>query len=205
MFQAPSVDPDFELRQFFHQPAGTAGVIQMDVGGNQGGNPLEFNSQIFNGFEQMGGRYGGSGFNQGDFVPDILDACGESTTWLFVGCASDQDDTSDDPDDLPDDFYEIFVIDPRYRPIGHAPLNRVMRTKRPVLMREIMEADSTVIPVDMDQEDVAYVFRQYGLFSAPVLDDAGRIVGVTKPYHILQGAQSVSKPKDHYALRLVWK
>lgn len=80
-------------------------------------------------------------------------------------------------DDLPDDFYEIFVIDPRFQPIGHVSLNRIMRTKRPVLMREIMEEDSTVISVDMDQEEVAFLFMQYRLSSAPVVDDSGRLVG----------------------------
>jgi hypothetical protein len=34
MFQASMVDPDFEMRQFFNQPSGAPGVIQMDVGGN---------------------------------------------------------------------------------------------------------------------------------------------------------------------------
>ena len=56
--------------------------------------------------------------------------------------------------DFPDHFYEIFVIDPRYRPIGQVALNRLMRTQRPVLMREIMEAEATTIPVNMDQEEV---------------------------------------------------
>jgi len=80
--------------------------------------------------------------------------------------------------DLPDEFYEIFVIDPRYRPIGQVSLNRLMRTRRPVLMREIMEAEATSIPVDMDQEEVAFLFQQYRLASAPVIDGAGRLVGV---------------------------
>ena len=30
----------------------------------------------------------------------------------------------------------------------------------------------------MDQEEVAYLFRQYGLVSAPVVDAAGRLIGV---------------------------
>jgi magnesium transporter len=34
------------------------------------------------------------------------------------------------------------------------------------------------VPFTMDQEEVAYLFRQYGLVSAPVVDDAGRVVGV---------------------------
>ena len=83
-----------------------------------------------------------------------------------------------DTDDLPDEFYEIFVIDPRHRPIGKVALNRLMRTRRPVLLREIMADESTTIPIDMDQEEVAFLFQQYRLASAPVIDGAGRLVGV---------------------------
>ena len=79
---------------------------------------------------------------------------------------------------LPDEFYEIFVIDPRHRPIGQVALNRLMRTRRPVLMREIMKSEATTIPVDMDQEEVAFLFQQYRLASAPIIDGAGRLVGV---------------------------
>ncbi len=79
---------------------------------------------------------------------------------------------------LPDDFYDLYIVDPKHRPLGWTPLSRVLRTRRPVKLAELMEEDMKTIPVDMDQEEVAYVFRQYGLFSAPVLDDAGRIVGV---------------------------
>ena len=81
-------------------------------------------------------------------------------------------------EDLPEDFYEIFVVDPRHRPIGQVSLNKVLRAKRPTLMREVMSEENTLIPIDMDQEEVAYLFRQYDLASAPVIDPAGRLVGV---------------------------
>ncbi len=81
-------------------------------------------------------------------------------------------------DDLPDEFYDIFVVDPRHAPIGYVPLSRAMRSRRPVLMRDIMERDIRIIPADMDQEEVAYLFHQYGLVSAPVTDAAGRLIGV---------------------------
>ena len=81
-------------------------------------------------------------------------------------------------EDLPDDFYDLFIVDPKHHPIGVVPLSRAMRTKRPVSVTEIMEEDLWTVPVTMDQEDVAYLFRQYGLVSAPVLDDDGRLVGV---------------------------
>jgi magnesium transporter len=41
-----------------------------------------------------------------------------------------------------------------------------------------MEAEATTIPVDMDQEEVAFLFQQYRLTSAPVVDAVGRLVGV---------------------------
>ncbi len=80
--------------------------------------------------------------------------------------------------DLPDDFYDLYIVNPKHHPIGFLPLSRVMRTKRHVRLTEFMETDLKTIPVTMDQEDVAYLFRQYGLVSAPVVDDAGRLLGV---------------------------
>jgi magnesium transporter len=81
-------------------------------------------------------------------------------------------------DDLPDDFYDLFIVDPAHKPIGTVPLSRAMRTKRPVRLTEIMETELHTVPVDMDREEVAYMFRQYALVSAPVVDEAGRLVGV---------------------------
>ncbi len=78
---------------------------------------------------------------------------------------------------LPDDFYDLFIVNPKHQPLGAIPLSRVLRTKRPVRLTKIMDSELKVIPLAMDQEDVAYTFRQYGLVSAPVVDDAGRLVG----------------------------
>jgi magnesium transporter len=80
-------------------------------------------------------------------------------------------------EDLPDDFYDLFIVNPKHRPIGAIPLSRVLRSRRPVRLTEIMDTDLHILPVEMDQEDVAYQFRQYGLVSAPVVDEAGRLVG----------------------------
>ena len=79
---------------------------------------------------------------------------------------------------LPHDFYDLYVVDPRYKPVGKVPLSRVLRNKRPVKIVDIMDSDFYPVPVSMDQEEVAYVFRQYGIVSTPVTDDAGRLVGV---------------------------
>ena len=49
--------------------------------------------------------------------------------------------------------------------------------------------EQTLIPVDMDQEDVALRFQKYALVSAAVVDEAGRLVGmitVDDVVHIIQ-------------------
>lgn len=81
-------------------------------------------------------------------------------------------------DDLPDEFYEIFIVDPSFHLVGTVPLSRVARTRRHIAMRDIMDSDQTLIPVTMDQEEVAYLFNQYGLISAAVVDEDQRLVGV---------------------------
>jgi magnesium transporter len=76
------------------------------------------------------------------------------------------------------DFYDLYVVDPLYKPIGKLPLSRVLRNKRPVKVVDIMEEEVHPVPLQMDQEEVAYLFKQYSLLSAPVVDQAGRLVGV---------------------------
>jgi magnesium transporter len=54
---------------------------------------------------------------------------------------------------------------------------------------EIMAREQTLIPVDMDQEDVALRFQKYALVSAAVVDEEGRLVGmitVDDIVHIIQ-------------------
>ena len=78
---------------------------------------------------------------------------------------------------LPDDFYEIFVVDPRFRPIGLVSLGKLLHNKRPVRLRDIMSGDFVSLQADTPQDEVAYLFRQYGLVSAPVVNESGRLLG----------------------------
>jgi len=83
-----------------------------------------------------------------------------------------------DTSDLPDEFYELYVIDPAGRITGHVPLNRLLRSKRPVKIEKIMlEADHVAQATD-DQREVAELFKRYNLVSIPVVDEAQRLVGV---------------------------
>jgi magnesium transporter len=79
-------------------------------------------------------------------------------------------------DELPELFFDVYVVDPAYKPVGAAPVSHLLRTRREVPLAQIMEP-VTEIPVDMDQEEVAYIFNKYHLISAPVVEPGGRLVG----------------------------
>ena len=79
-------------------------------------------------------------------------------------------------EELPELFFDIYVVDPGYRPVGAVPVSGLLRARREVKLSEIMEPINE-IAVDQDQEEVAYIFEKYHLISAPVIDKGGRLVG----------------------------
>jgi magnesium transporter len=81
-------------------------------------------------------------------------------------------------EDLTTDFWEIFVVDPSHKPVGSCALSWVLRSPRSVSVSDVMKREQTLIPVDMDQEEVALRFQKYALISAAVVDTAGRLVGM---------------------------
>ncbi len=91
--------------------------------------------------------------------------------------------------DLATDFWEIFVVDPQHRPIGTCQLSWILRTPRDIRVADVMKREQTLIPVDMDQEEVALRFQKYALISAAVVDDSDRLVGmitVDDVVHVIQ-------------------
>jgi magnesium transporter len=80
--------------------------------------------------------------------------------------------------DLPDDVYDIFVVDAEGRLRGSVPLGRMLRTKRPVPIFDIVDPDIPSLPAMAEQAEVAHVFRDKNLVSCPVVDDDGRLQGV---------------------------
>jgi magnesium transporter len=123
--------------------------------------------------------------------------------------------------DLTTDFWEVFVVDPGHKPIGTVQLSWILRTPRSVAMADLMKREQTLIPVDMDQEEVALRFQKYALISAAVTDPGGRLVGmitVDDIVHIIQeeadedilklsgaGDGDINEPiMETYASRVRW-
>ena len=124
-------------------------------------------------------------------------------------------------EELTTDFWEVFVVDPGHRPIGTCQLSWILRTPREIPMADVMAREQTLIPVDMDQEEVALRFQKYALISAAVIDGAGRLVGmitVDDVVHIIQqeagedalrlsgaGDGDINEPiRESYRARVRW-
>lgn len=76
------------------------------------------------------------------------------------------------------DFYIIIVVDTNFHPLGEINVGRLLRANRPVRLSEIMNVDFRSVPVNMDQEEVAMLFRRYGMVTTSVVDEDGRLVGI---------------------------
>lgn len=83
-----------------------------------------------------------------------------------------------DPEELPDEFYEIFVVDPAHRFLGNVFLDALMRMRPDTVLETAMRTDRRRVNVTDDAQDIAELFERYNLVSAPVVDEAERLLGV---------------------------
>ena len=96
-------------------------------------------------------------------------------------------------EDLPDLFFEVFVIDESFKPVGGVPVSRLMRSQREVKLADLMDPTKIIIHPEDDQEDAAYLFEKYHLISAPVVDADGRITGMLTVDDIVDVIQEENK------------
>jgi len=102
-------------------------------------------------------------------------------------------------EDLPELFYNIWIVDTAFHPIGFVPVSRLMRSPRSTTLESLMDDQIMTVDQNMDQEEAAYIFEKYHLISAPVLDSDGRITGVMTVDDIIDIIQDENK-EDMLAL-----
>jgi magnesium transporter len=81
-------------------------------------------------------------------------------------------------ENLPDIFYDVYVLNDKQEPVGGVSLHHLFRNSSSLKIEEVMDTQIKRIPVLMDQEEVAYLFQQYGLISTPVVSQEGKMIGV---------------------------
>jgi magnesium transporter len=83
-----------------------------------------------------------------------------------------------DTPDLPERFYEIYAVDRDQHWQGAVSLDVLLRSRRPVQLKDLIDEDRRRVSVLDDQEEVARMFGKYNLVAAPVINTENRLVGV---------------------------
>lgn len=76
-----------------------------------------------------------------------------------------------------EDLYYVFVMDHKGKLAGVISLKDLVLESPSARIRDIMDPEVISVHVDLDQEEVARIFKKYDLVSIPVVDDRYRLVG----------------------------
>lgn len=76
-----------------------------------------------------------------------------------------------------DEVLYIYVLDQDGRLTGTVPLRRLILSSPDTRMDELADRDPITVRIDMDQEEIAWTFAEYGLLAVPVVDQENKLVG----------------------------
>ncbi len=79
-------------------------------------------------------------------------------------------------EDVPE-VYNVYVVDKNGMLAGFLPLKNLIVAQASQKIKDVLIADVISVPIEMDQEEVANIFRRYNLVSLPVVDELGKLVG----------------------------
>ncbi len=80
-------------------------------------------------------------------------------------------------DEIPAMTDNLIVVNRSDRFIGLLPLRTLLTSDTAAIVREVMETDVNAIAADMEDSEVAQLFERHDWVSAPVVDEAGKLLG----------------------------
>jgi magnesium transporter len=121
-------------------------------------------------------------------------------------------------------IYYAYVLDPEQKLLGVVSFRELFAAPGERLVRDVMHSPAISVPENMDQEQVARAFAEYGLLAIPVVDAEGRMKGIvtvddivevveeeaTEDIQKLGGMQALETPYLHASVtemlrkRAVW-
>jgi magnesium transporter len=79
--------------------------------------------------------------------------------------------------DLPEATDALIVVNSRDEYVGMLPFAKLLTSDPTVTVREVMNSEATAIDVNTPDTEVAKIFSEQDLISAPVIDAEGRLLG----------------------------
>ncbi|HAP35591.1 MAG TPA: magnesium transporter [Bacteroidetes bacterium] len=74
-------------------------------------------------------------------------------------------------------FYFVYVVDENDKLVGSLSISNLILLSPARRIYKVMDTDIISVKTDVDQEEVANIFKKYNLVAAPVVDFSGRVVG----------------------------
>ncbi len=79
--------------------------------------------------------------------------------------------------DLPQTTDALIVVNSRDEYVGMLPVAKLLTSDPTVTVREVMDSDAEAVVVDMSDTEVARIFAEQDLVSAPVVSAQGKLLG----------------------------
>ena len=76
-----------------------------------------------------------------------------------------------------DEVFYVYVVDSQEHLFGTVSLQNLVTARPETKIRAITDLDPISVNVLADQEEIAGIFRRYGLLAVPVVDDVGKLLG----------------------------
>ncbi|MEX2117645.1 MAG: magnesium transporter [Bacteroidota bacterium] len=107
-------------------------------------------------------------------------------------------------------IYNVYVTDENGTLVGSVPLQDLLLYAPNKRIKKIMKDDVVSVTTDVDQEQVAQIFKKHDIISLPVTDNAGKLLGritvddivdVLEEEHVEDVARLVGSDADELARR----
>lgn len=76
-----------------------------------------------------------------------------------------------------EEVHNVFVTNGKGKLTGILPINRLILHSENTPVIQLMNKDPISVEIEVDQEEVALMFKKYDLVSLPVIDNNGKLVG----------------------------
>ena len=76
-----------------------------------------------------------------------------------------------------EDLHSVFIVNGGKKLVGVIPLRKLILASPDGLVKSIMDSATINVTPEVDQEEVAEIFRKYDIVSLPVIDHVGMLLG----------------------------
>jgi len=76
-----------------------------------------------------------------------------------------------------EDLHNVFIVNGGKKLVGVLPLRKLILASPDGLVKSIMDSATINVTPEVDQEEVAEIFRKYDIVSLPVIDQEGTLLG----------------------------